>query len=277
MSSLTALRFLAAAALAAVLAAAQAPPAKAPAPPPAQASMEPEYATSREFKSRLFTVQHCSPYQLERILKPLTSGFRGTLIVPTERDGLMTLSVRDFPENLAAIEEALKRVDVAAPPRAEVELHIHVLFASRQEGPSEGFPEELKDVVATLKSTLNYRSYTHATSFVQLAVDGSESLRGKGEVEMVIKSPKGERTATPVGFDWGIRLLKVESPQGGPMILDLKGFELSGWERLGPNSKVDLAVFRTDLDLKDGEKVVVGTSSIKDKGLIVVVTAKVLK
>jgi hypothetical protein len=33
---------------------------------------------------------------------------------------------------------------------------------------------------------------------------------------------------------------------------------------------------RTDLSLKVGEKVVVGTTTIKDKGLIVVLTAKVL-
>ena len=33
----------------------------------------------------------------------------------------------------------------------------------------------------------------------------------------------------------------------------------------------------TDLTLKDGEKVVVGTSVLKDRGLIVVLTAKVLK
>jgi hypothetical protein len=52
--------------------------------------------------------------------------------------------VRDFPENLAAIEAALARPDQPMAARRDLGMHIHVLFASLQEGPSTGFPEERK-------------------------------------------------------------------------------------------------------------------------------------
>ena len=87
--------------LATPLAWAQTPAA---APPP----KEPEYVTTRDFKSKILTVQHRDLRQLRDMLLPLCSGFRGASLAAVEGDGLKTLSVRDFPENILAIEEALK-------------------------------------------------------------------------------------------------------------------------------------------------------------------------
>lgn len=282
MSPIDIMRTAAAAAFATVLATAQAPAPKAPAPQsipaqaqPAPAPKEPEFVMSRDFKSKLFVVQHRSPATLRDVLRPLSSGFKGTAFDATNQDGLKTLSVRDFPENLAAIEEALKRLDVPSLGRKDVELHIHVLFASRQEGPSGGFPEELKHVLATLKSTLNYKSYTLATAFVQRVADGSGFARGEGQVEMAMKGPRGEDRAATVTFDWRIRNLNVEAV-GAPATINFGAFELSALERRDGN-RADLATVQSALSLKDGEKVVVGTSSVKDRGLIVVLTARVLK
>ncbi|MDP2876777.1 MAG: hypothetical protein Q8O00_11375, partial [Holophaga sp.] len=179
-------------------------------------------------------------------------------------------------ENLAAIEEAITRLDTASTARKEVEFHIHVLFAFKAQGPSEGFPEELKDVLSTLKSTLQYKSYALAASFVQRATAGSWNLQGKGDTTISITTPKGVTNSNPLQFRWGIREFQLETPTEGPANLKLNSFELRAAEHFGANSE-DLASIRTDLNLKDGEKVVVGTSVLKDRGLIVVLTAKVLK
>jgi hypothetical protein len=37
------------------------------------------------------------------------------------------------------------------------------------------------------------------------------------------------------------------------------------------------AQLKTDVTLRDGEKVVVGTSTVQDKGLVVVVSARVIR
>ena len=269
------LRTLAAITLCAVLATAQAPkPSPQPPPAPVQpAPKEPEYVTNREFKSKVFIVRNRQPGQLRSILNPLGSGFKGATISDSDRDGLRTLSVRDFPENLAAIEEALARLDVASPARKEVELHIHVLFASRLEGPAEPLPEELKDVIPTLKGTLTYRTFTPVASFVQRVTDGASFLNGRGEGQLATKAAKGGAPATELlDIQWSVNALRVDVPQEGPASLSLGGFELSC--RDGRNLQV--ASLHTNLALKDGEKVVVGTATVKDMGLIVVVSAKVL-
>jgi hypothetical protein len=219
-------------------------------------------------------VKHRSPSQLRQILNPLGSGFKGAALVANEEAGLATLTVRDFPENIASIEEALKRLDVSTAATKEVEFHIHVLFASKGQGPSEEFPEDLKDVLGSLKSTLQYKSYTLATSFVQRAAAGSWNLGGAGETTIPIAS--GANPSRPLRLRWEIRQLQLETPAEGPSSLKLSKFALRAWERMGENNE-EVASIGTDLSLKDGEKVVVGTSVLKDRGLIVVLTAKVLK
>ena len=163
--------------------------AQAPAPAPA-APKEPEYVTTRDFKSKVFIVRHRSGYQVRDALRLLGSGFKGAQIESSDRDGLVTLSVRDFPENLASIEEALKRLDVPAASGKEVEFHIHVLFASKVQGPNEELPEELKEVLGTLKSTLQYKSYTLATSFVQRAAPSSNNFGAAIGSRSILPNPR---------------------------------------------------------------------------------------
>jgi len=253
-----------------LLGAAQAPPQPAtPAPPP-------EYVTEKGFANKIFPVQHRAPQYLANALRALGSGFKGARITHSDQNGIYSITVRDFPENIAAIQEALLRLDVPAAARREVELHIHVLFASRQEGANEGCPEELKDVLAALKGTLSYRNYALATSFLQRTTDGGANAWGNGETEMALgRGPKGEARTTPVAFRWGFGGLNVEKGDTGALSVLLKSFTLTASERRG-ETWAELASLRSDLILKDGDKVVVGTSAIKDRGLIVVVIAKVL-
>jgi hypothetical protein len=253
-------------------------PAQTAAPQPAAVKATPvqakesDYVTTREFKSRLFLLKHQSPFSLVGALKALGSGFRGADVTAVDREGVKTITVRDFPENLAAIEEAIQRLDVPSALRTEVELRIHVLLASRQPVAGDGFPEELKEVLAALRDTLNYRGFTLVSSFTQRAQDGSEHIQGRGQAEVAVKAPKGEAAVETLGMSWQIRSLRVDPGQNGTASLDLKNFLMNVSER---GSTVASLV--TDIAMKDGDKVVVGSSVYRDKGLIVVVTAKVLR
>jgi type II secretory pathway component GspD/PulD (secretin) len=86
------------------------------------------YVTEKNFKSKVFEVKYRDPGSLANVLKQLGSGFKGAMIYPNS--DFKTLTVRDFPENLATIEEALKRLDTPAAPRPNIELRMHVLIAS---------------------------------------------------------------------------------------------------------------------------------------------------
>ena len=90
--------------------------------------------------------------------------------------------MRDFPENIVTMEEAIKRLDTPATPRPNVELHMHVLIASNAGGSTADMPAELKDVLTQLRGTLNYRNYELAASIVQRVTKPGKSagIRDRG-------------------------------------------------------------------------------------------------
>jgi type II secretory pathway component GspD/PulD (secretin) len=87
--------------------------------PNATATPNPESdAVTERFKSKVFEVKYRDANSLANVLYHLGSGFKGaTVSASTE---FKTITVRDFPENLVTIEEAIKRLDVPAPPERRI-------------------------------------------------------------------------------------------------------------------------------------------------------------
>src|SRR5438128_6735107 len=96
----------------------QAQPAQTPAAQ-ATASRGPDYVDFTGFKGKVFDVKYRDPHSLIDALRALGSGFKGATI--SWSDEFKSLTVRDFPENIAAIEEALKRLDTPQPPVPDIE------------------------------------------------------------------------------------------------------------------------------------------------------------
>src|SRR5687768_15219234 len=86
--------------------------------PSAQTKPEDNYVTEKGFKSKVFTITHRDVNNLGAVLRPLLSGFKGALIVPNGE--FKTITVRDFPENIVIVEEAIKRLDMPLPPRPNI-------------------------------------------------------------------------------------------------------------------------------------------------------------
>jgi len=270
---MTIVRTLALATLLASTLAAQAPPGT---PAPQAKPAEPDLATLRAMKSRIFMVQNQDPMILIRTLRPLGSGVNGSVLVFNNEGGINSLSARDYPENLAAIEEALKRLDVPAAIQkaTDVELTLHVLFASK--GPvSDGeLPSELHAVVKQLKGTLAYRGYTLAASFVQRVqvLDNARShTSGLGHVLPGALGAAEGKDASRMKVEWRADGLKLAGSAEGPSTLVVETFRLDLEEATATRTGT-LAKFNTPLSLREGERVVVGTSVVKDHGVVVVLT-----
>lgn len=275
---MTIIRTLALATLLASALVAQAPPAT---PAPQAKPAEPDLATLRAMKSKLFVIQFRDPLQLQRTLSALGSGANGATMRFNNEGGLNTIGVRDFPENLALIEDALKRLDVPAAVQkaTDVELTLHVLFASK--GPvSDGeLPSELHDVVKQLKGTLAYRGYTLAASFVQRAqvLDNARShTSGLGHVLPGALSASEGKDASRMKVEWRADGLRLASPAEGPSTLVVETFRLDLEEATATRTGT-LAKFNTPFSLREGERVVVGTSVVKDHGVVVVLMVRRVK
>lgn len=247
------------------------PPAAQPAPPP-------DPAILKEMKSQVFVIKHAAPQSLLNLIDPLRSGMKGASRSFSNEPGLKAISIRDFPENLAAIGAAIQRLDVPAPARQaqDVELHILVLFASKAPAPETDIPDELRKVLGTLRGTLAYRSFAPVASFVQRAqVGGGEQheIAGTGLVDPKVIDKEGTKPPSEWRVTWWAGQPSLKVPDEGPALFDLKGFGIKMTES-GMKGTHVLADFSTSLSLKEGETVVVGTSVVKDRGLIVVLSAR---
>ena len=229
---------------------------------------EPEYNSVREFRNKVFEVHHRDAREIAQSVKLLGSGFKGADLSVNEE--LKTITVRDFPENIAAIDEAIKRLDHAAPAAPDIEFKISVLIASRSPlKETASIPDELEPVVKQLQSTLRYSHYGLMTASVQRTKAGL-MLRGSGVAEPTLlgMTPNQER---PVFYDYS--MTHITTTDSG---VDIERFSFS--------MRVPIAVktgeiqyqnvgFETPVSLRDKEKVVIGTTTMGDKALIVVVTA----
>jgi type II secretory pathway component GspD/PulD (secretin) len=225
------------------------------------------YVTASGFKNKVFEVKYRDPSSLANVLTRLTSGFKGAGITPNAE--FKTLTVRDFPENIATIEEALKRLDTPGAPQPNIELHMHVLLASNVSGAGLDVPAELKDVLAELRGTLNYKNYELAASVVQRLTETSSVLQGNGTAE--VSSGNSGVPSVSMPYEYYIRSVSLTANPGGMQSMQIADFAFTS--RTGD----DRARIQTALNLRDGEKVVVGTATIRNRALIVVLTAKLLK
>jgi type II secretory pathway component GspD/PulD (secretin) len=247
-----------------VLAFFSAAPAQQPEPSPAQT--QPDTTIQRSFKSRIFEVKYRDPNSLLNALYQLGSGFKGAAMSANAE--FKTITVRDFPENIATVEEALKRLDVPGAPRPNIEMHMHVLIASNAGGTATDTPAELKDVLTQLRTTLNYSKYELAASIVQRLTETSRGLQGSGIAELPSTNPGTPSSSMP--YEYFINNVSLQQNAAGAASVQIAEFTFVTREK-------ESARVQTALNLRDGEKVVVGTATLRNRALVIVLTAKLIK
>jgi hypothetical protein len=232
------------------------------------------YVTNSGFKNRVFEVQNRTPEDLVPVIRLLTSGFKGAQLSASNE--FRTITVRDFPENIAAIDEAIKRMDKPEAARPDIELRMHVLLASNQTTTLNQYPADLKDAIGELQKTLNYKEYYLMTSIVQRTRDSRGErpgyLQGSGSAE--IGWPSGSaggavKRLITYQFDASSIALTMGPTGGFEMQLGRFDFSLS--------VPGNIAKIHSDVKIREGEKVIVGTAGFNDTALILVMTARVIK
>jgi hypothetical protein len=228
------------------------------------------YVETQGFKGKVFEIKYRDPGAVVRAVNNLGSGFKGASI--SYNQDFNTITVRDFPENIAAIEEAIKRLDTPEAPSPDIEFRMHLLIASNAEGATSQFPSDLADVVRQLQATLNYKSYHLITSIVQRVKEGY-GLNSGGVA--LVKPPLVSENAD-ARYTYNINNISLTPSASGASTIQLRRFSfiVNGNDYHAPLGQASIS---TELGLRDGEKVVVGTASLRDKGMVLVLTAKVIK
>jgi hypothetical protein len=250
--------------------------------PPGQ-SKSPDYVETRDFKGKIFEIKYRRPQEIINALAPLGSGFKGATV--TYNDETQTISVRDFPENIGAIEEAIKRLDTPQSARVEssVELTIQVLLA-RTDAPPNYIPTppppSLNDVIKQMQNTFAFKDYQLVATIVQRAkthsrFQGGQAVYGRGDAIWLENYKRDDGSLNSqqnkANYEYRITGIEVSSNSSGGSSGAAK-IQLDTFYFTFGN-----AVVQTDLEVRDGEKLVVGTASLGNKAMILVLTAKVIK
>lgn len=257
-----------------------APPALAQGGGNKQEAKQDDAVTEKGFRGRIFELKHSSPEQLHAVIRPLGSGFRGATI--SSNSEFKTITVRDFPENIAVMEEAIKRLDVPEPARPDIEFRIHILIATnsaQSPGGTTQLPAELNDVVRQLQTTLSYKNYHLMTSQVVRGKEGPGGLGNKGVAELRL-TPDTPASQNPIFYDYRLSQIWLDAAAASPLKVQIGNFNFSMRIPLQTSTSVlqyESVGFNTPVGMREGEKVVVGTTSMQDKGIVIVLVANVVK
>jgi hypothetical protein len=175
------------------------------------------------------------------------------------------------------MEEAIKRIDTPEAPRPDIEFSVHVLIASASAGGVEDYPAELADVVKQLKSALKYKSYALMTSGIHRAKEGPQLVENSGVAQSNLFASV-PTPPNPIFYEYHLMRISIDSASGAPTVqIGEFRFNMKVPLNLGNQVQYQNVGFQSPVGLRQGEKVVVGSTSMGDKGLVVVVSAKLIK
>lgn len=239
----------------------------------AQTNNEPAKADPDKFQVKLFEIKHKSAGVLSQAINALGSGRQNSRIDPN--DNLKTITVRDLPENIAAIEVALKRLDLPDPAPVSIQTQIYLISASDEAGDSGTIPKEIEPVIAQLKATLKYKNYRFVTTFINRVNDG-------GTIESNGTWQPSSGSNTPTFMQYRMTQVRLATDNTGKEAIRIGrfnfGLKIPLQLNQGSTQYQDVGL-TTELSLSEGGLSVVGTANMRsaDDALIVVVSAKKVK
>jgi len=192
--------------------------------------------------------------------------------------GTTALGVSAPPAVMAAVEETIKRLDVPPPPVKNVELTGYILEALAQ--GSSSVPPDLEGVVGQLSRAFSYRAYRLVDTLVARAREGSglsaeaDTMGGNGKSSSERSRYMLHATQASVTHGDAGTTIRLDQLHFGAKAPDLMSGPVDGSGSRQYRS-VDI---EADLDIREGQRVVVGKSGAGDSGnaTFLVLTAKVV-
>ena len=220
------------------------------------------FAQQPEIKTKVIEVKNVRSDELRRITQAFVPGGRGG--VDATPDGKY-LIVTGPPESIEAVEAAAKQFDV--PPK-DIELTFNIISASPQPN-SEKLPADLDPVMKQLHSAFVYQGYRLLETTIMRIREGSG---GEVSGQLPGKLPN-EATI------YQIQCRSTRISAGTPNVIRLDNLKIGGKFPI-TNAKGDITYvdtgINTSVDMKEGQKVVVGKSTMNESAAFLVVSARVL-
>jgi hypothetical protein len=225
----------------------------AAAPVMAQAPLDPN-----ERIQKLVTLKYADPQTLRRLL--VNFG------VDIQADDRMKVIALSGPRSkVTTAEDAIKQLDLPTAAQKDIELTVYFVVGSDQPNlPGNPIPQDLQSTVGALKSTFPFKGYVLLDAL---------SLRARSGVGAATTGQAGgmRYTTFSVGsasIDGDGSMIRLDRLHAGLRIPHVEG---------GKTQYTDTGISTDVVDVKEGQKLVVGRSSLDgpEKALFLVLIAKV--
>jgi hypothetical protein len=222
----------------------------------------------------IIEVKYADVNRMADLLKPI---YGGNIKADSS---LHVIGVSGPTDLVAAITAAIQKLNVPLSAEPDVELTVYLISGLAQGQVPDGVPEELASTVKQLRGLFAYKSYKLSDTLVLRGRSG-RPFNGRDTVT------EGMLPGTP-NLTYSLAYNSLEVSPGDPRTVHINGL---GFSVLGPTvtttdktkntsssqTQTPAKIF-TDLDVKEGQKTVVGKSSVNREGdaLILVIVPKVV-
>jgi hypothetical protein len=232
----------------------------------AQEEKKPETKPAPEVQ-KMFLLKYADPQAVRNLLQVFHAG------IVADRE-MHVLTVEATPEAMATIEDAIKHLDIPSAAPSNVDLTVYLLVAHEGENSagSGSVPKDLDPVVTQLKNAFAFKSYSlldvlalRTRTGEQASTTSSGGAVQNGTTTVAVVTNFRISSANLGGDGATIHISKMQAGIKMPVFSN-NGY---AYNDLGLN---------TDIDVKEGQKVVIGRLGIsKDQALFLVMTAKILQ
>ena len=211
---------------------------------------------------KLFILKYADPVKVQSLMGVLGAA-------ATANSELHAVAVSATAETMQAVEDAIRRLDVPAAAPQNIELTGYFLVGGDSEAAGTQVPKELEIVLAQLKNAFPFKTY-RLLDTLTLRTRSGFGAQSSSSPEFVLSHP------IVINFHVGSASVNAE---GAARIDQLKaGIRMPVPAGIGQGQFTyqDLGL-NADIDIKEGQKVVVGRLSMgKDQALFLVLTARVV-
>ena len=243
--------------------------------PVASAQQAPEKPREPQRVQRIINVRHVDVQRLAGLL----SGF-GVRAQPETTVRVLVLS--GSREEVEAAEEAVRRLDVPSPAPANIEVTVYMIAAAGPGGRGASLPAEFEALARQLKTGLGFQSYRLIDTMVVRTRDGE----GGETAGMAPVQPGAPADAPRMMLQLRFGQAKIEAAATGRAIrIDRlrSGARMPFASGTDANGKIQWqfheSSINTDLDVREGQKVLVGKASVdgSNDAVVVALSARVVE
>ena len=207
---------------------------------------------------KLYILKYADPNAVAQLLRV----FPGSIVPNTEMHAIGA----QIPANsVAALDDAIARLDLPTAAPRNIELTAYLVIGTDAEATSlAALPKDLEGVVTQLKNAFPFKNY-RLMDVMNVRGRTGEQLRTSSAGGVL---PNGAAVTTS---------LQIRSLSVGTDNTTVRVNSLQSNTRFPSGNREENLGFSTDLDIKEGQKVVVGRQGLNhDQALFLILVAKIV-